>query len=189
MKRFKTIFLLLTVLFFYNCKAQMVLPIEEDYSHYKNQIEVPDGTYFKDLNGVFDKYLGVWHGSKDLLNYELSISKITDTFLNVTTDRLIIKYKVIDSPGNVLINTMNNQDDDLLVIRGNYLLENGETYTLDYNGVEMNCGQSGIIFITVVDNGNKLLMDYIIEGDFDSSSCPNGEAEQIIPLHIELIKQ
>src|SRR5690606_10439727 len=133
-----------------------IIPIENEITYRNNETEVPNGTYWKDVNNLFDKYLGTWVGTYNNKNYEFVVSKYTESFLGITKDRLIIKYKITDSNGNVIINTLNVPHDDMLVIEGNYLDENGETYHLDYAGENFVCGQNGYVLIAVVNNGLKM---------------------------------
>ena len=52
--------LILIVLFFttINSFAQSIIPVEQKRYYHINEIEVPDGTYFKDINHLFDTYEG-----------------------------------------------------------------------------------------------------------------------------------
>ena len=186
----KSILKLFTLFIFICCKAQ-VLPLEniipvEDYFDYST--DVPDGAYIKDINNLFDKYIGTWVGVHDGKNYELVVIGYTESYLGITEDKLIIKYKITDLSGNILANTLDVSDNDLSVITGDYLDENGETYHLDYMGENFVCGQNGYILIAVVDGGLKMNFSYSIRGE-TTSACTTGPAQQVFPSTLQLDKQ
>ncbi|MDQ7917147.1 hypothetical protein RBU60_06130 [Mesonia sp. MT50] len=189
--RLMLLFLIIAVV---SCKAQTlpspqnIIPVEQQIINRNNEIEVPDNTYYKDINNLFDKYIGVWTGNYNNKSYEFVISKINKSFLGITVDELIIKYKITDNNGNILVNTTNLPDDDLLVIEGDYLDENGETYHLYYIGENYKCGQNGYITMAVVNNGTQLNFGLSVEGEM-TQSCQTGPAEQIFPEFMTLNKQ
>lgn len=195
MKKIKLITVLFLVIITYSCKAQVlplenIIPVEEEILYRNNDAGFPDGTYFKDVNNLFDKYLGTWVGVHDGKSYELMISKYiyNSTIRPLKRDELIIRYKVIDADGSVLINALGVSDDSLSVIEGDYLDENGETYHLDYMGENSVCGQNGYILVAVVDGGLKMNFSYSIRGE-TTSACTTGPAQQVFPSTMQLDKQ
>ncbi|MCO6174886.1 hypothetical protein NHF50_07485 [Flavobacterium sp. NRK F10] len=174
------------------CKAQIIsssqniIPIE-DYITYP--YDVPEGYYIKDVNNLFDKYIGTWTGIYDGKNYEFVVTKYTSSFLEIAMDELIIRYKITDaSTGNVIIDTTPLLDDSPMMITGSYLDENGETYHLEYMGEDFICGQNGYVLIAVVNNNTQMNLAYAVKGE-KTTDCLTGTAEQVLPPFITLTKQ
>lgn len=173
-----------------SCKAQ-IIPIQNEINNRNNEIEVPNGTYYKDVNNLFDKYIGTWIGTSNNKNYEFIVSKTLyqSEVRPLSRDILILKYRIIDNTNNqVILDTSILPDTSPLVIDGNYLDTNGETYHLDYWGVEGMCGQNGYISIAVINNETQMNLSYSVNGEM-SSDCPNGQSEQIMPTFITLDRQ
>ena len=174
-----------------SCKAQ-IIPIENEINNRNNEIEVPDGTYYKDVNNLFDKYLGTWIGTSNGKIYEFIVEKITyqSDIRPLNRDELLIRYKITNNTLNqVLVDTTTLPDSSPLVIEGNYLDINRETYHLDYYGFDAKCGQNGYISIAVINNETQMNLSYSVNGEMALEECPNGQAEQIIPATITLDKQ
>lgn len=192
------LFIVLIVIISYNCKAQErpiaelenIIPVENEIIYNNNGTEVPDNTYFKDINNLFNKYIGVWTGSHNNKNYEIITTEYlyNSSIRPLKRDKLIIKYKITDNNGNIVIDTTNLPDDDVLVIEGDYLDENEETYHLYYIGENYKCGQNGYITMAVVNNGTQLNFGLSVEGEM-TQSCQTGPAEQIFPELMTLNKQ
>lgn len=188
MKNIITILLFISLL---SCKAQVnTIPIENEIIYRNNETEVADDTYWKDVNNLFDKFIGTWVGTYNNKNYEFVVSKYTynSTIRPLTRDELIIKYKITDNNGNIIVNTLNVPDDDMLVIEGDYLDENGETYHLDYTGENFVCGQNGYVLIAVINNGLNMNFRYAVKGQM-TDGCTTGPAVQVLPSAIQLVKQ
>ena len=64
-----------------SCKAQ-IIPIEEQINYMNNEIEIPDGAYIKDVNNLFNKYVGIWIGTHNNKTFELHIEKSTKYFFH-----------------------------------------------------------------------------------------------------------
>lgn len=191
----KSILKLFTLFIFICCKAQTmvlenIIPIEQQVFDKNNEIEVVENTYYKDVNDLFNKYVGVWAGNHLGNHFIFNVSKITYTSSrrSFKVDKLIIKYKITDASGNILANTLDVSDNDLRILIGDYLDENGETYHLDYMGENFVCGQNGYILIAVVDGGLKMNFSYSIRGE-TTSACTTGPAQQVFPSTLQLDKQ
>lgn len=176
----------------YCCSAQQIIPLEDFLNYRDNEIEVADGTYFKDVNGLLNKYVGTWKGSWNNKNYEFIVEKYyteaEKTYLKY--DKLRIRYKVFNGNGVLIEDTTSLPDDSNYVLMGLYLDESG--YVLFYQGKESLCGQKGNVFISVfgANNGKMQLFLYPDSEFIDSETCPNGEATQVLPTDsIELLKQ
>jgi len=170
---FKTTYIQLIILLLtLSCKAQGITIALEDKKNY----EFKDGSptkiaYAKDINNILGEYLGTWVGVNDSKSYEFRIERHTVTAWNVydyQQDVLIIRYIIKDSSGTILEDTTNLPADDILVIGGLFMRydENGnpESYQLDYNGRDHNCGQHGDMVIKR--NGAGLDLFYFPGGDF-----------------------
>lgn len=174
-----------------SCKAQItqlekIIPVENQIMYRDNDIEVPDGTYFKDSNNLLEKYVGTYIGSSINLNYKFIVKKITVSFLGIKVDKLIIKYKITDSNGATIIDITNLPDDNPLVIIGNYLDKNGKTYHLDYMGEDFSCGQNGYVLIAIVNDDSQMNLAYSVKGEtFD---CQSDFTQQLLPSFITLKK-
>lgn len=78
---------------------------------------VPTGTYIKDIDNVFQPYLGTWQGESNGKTFVIKIEKVTRE-LNSSLDgsyyyedRLIARYKVIHTTtGSIIENTMDNMN-------------------------------------------------------------------------------
>ncbi len=190
MKTIKTfIFTSIFTLFIFSCKAQTVIPVEEFHS-YGNNLE--DGDYIKDVNGVLDKYVGIWKGLYDNHFFLFDIRKSTDEFLNIKNDILTIRYSITDTEGKEIINTLSLPDESYYVISGLHMDKDGE-YRLFYQGYESNCGQCGeIILHAITDTSiHKLILMLVPMRDMiDPVECPNGTT-QLLPTKIGmyLLKQ
>lgn len=178
------IFVLFIITSFLSCKVrnistQQIIAVEEHINYYNNEIEIPDNTYFKDVNNLFDEFIGTWQGSYNNKNYAFIISKVhtQSSIRPISYDKLMINYKVTDNNGNILVDTTNLPNSNLLVLQGQWFIENGETYQLSYYGVEEECGDFGDIWITVNNNNNnppELDVRFFLGNDtVNSSECPD----------------
>ncbi|SDG88804.1 DUF6705 family protein [Winogradskyella thalassocola] len=153
------LFILLITATLFSCKVQQVyaqelIAVEEHINYLNNETEIQDNTYFKDVNNLFDEFIGVWIGSYNDKNFTFIISETTEqsSIRPLSFDKLMINYKVTDISGVTLIDTTNLPITNLLVMQGTYFIENGESYQLSYYGEEFECGDFGKIFITVINN-------------------------------------
>src|SRR5690606_33969102 len=178
------------------CKAQkppqqLPIPIEEMIDYMNNDVEINDGAYFKDINNVLDKYVGTWVGVYDNKTYEFQLVEFTDSYLGILEDKILMRYKITDSNGNVIESTLGLPDESPYVIQGKYLSETETYYVLLYIGFEAKCGQQGDIFIEVNNSITEMELYLVPEIEFIfTSDCPNGVVPQTIPTDkITLIKQ
>ena len=124
----KNTILIISLLVIYSCKAQIqqsqnIIPIE-NYLNYPN--DIPDETYLKDVNHLFDKFIGTWVGTFNNKNYEITIQQYLyqSNIRPILIDELLLRYKVTDINGNVLADTTTLPDDSVYVIEGRYFHEN-----------------------------------------------------------------
>lgn len=76
-----------------------------------------EGTYYKDLNNDLDPFIGKWKGTFNNQTFIISFSKYKDynSMGNYYKDRLIGRYKMLDTNGNQLYSTYNLEDKDVKV--------------------------------------------------------------------------
>jgi hypothetical protein len=186
----KSIFITLFFISALSCKAQIV-PIEKVIEYIDANKSYPKGTnYIKDVNNLLDKYTGTWKGTLDGINYEIQVFKATTAPRIIKTDRLFIKMYITKTDGTVLEDTRTLPIENPLVIQGDYL--NGLVYNLRYYGRDFKCGQSGDVFIQVVDNSNGKQLRVSASWDHISlakEDCPSGRTKLILPKKIILNKQ
>ncbi len=177
----------------YCCSAQQIIPLEDFLNYRDNEIEVPDGTYFKDVNGLLNKFVGTWKGSLNNKNYEFRVEKHyrEAEVTHLKYDKLRIRYKIFSGSGVLIEDTTNLPEDSIYILMGLYISKLGG-YVLFYQGKETLCGQKGNVFISVYGSNNEKMQLYLYpDNEFiDSDTCPNREAAQILPTDpIELLKQ
>lgn len=174
-----------------SCKAQNVMPIETIINYIKAENGIPETiTYFKDINNLLDKYVGVWKGTYASKNYEFRITKYTSIYDGLSEDSLLIRYLITDANGTIIEDTRSTPDDGHYLIRGHYV--DKSHYVLSYAGKETSCGQSGEVYIWTVNTNNTQMKLFLAQDQvlLNSVDCPNGRATQVLPLQqMLLIKQ
>lgn len=188
----KTAILGFIILSTFSCKAQQIVPVEKKLEYMKIEDGIPESiTYFKDVNNILNKYLGVWKGTYDNNKYEFRIVKITEKPGRITEDRLLIRYIITDAKGVLIENTTTLPNSNYLVIRGDYI--DRSSYLLNYVGRDGNCGQMGTIFIGIVKNSNNTQMKLTLEPEhilISPKDCQNKGNIQIMPTNqITVTKQ
>ena len=176
----------LFTLSFLGCKAQTVIPIETFYASPRN---ITKGDYIKDVNGILNKYIVVWSGVYENKNFVFEVKKSTLTNNGFTRDLLYMRYRITDSTGNEIINTLSLPDNSYYTIEGLRLDVDGD-YWLYYQGYDSNCGQSGQVLIhTIPEKNNQSMMLRLLPDRGDVlSDCPNEtEITQLLPTKTFII--
>lgn len=187
MKNIITLIILLLVTL--SCKAQQIVPVEKAIAYRDADQSIPDGTYLKDVNGLFNKYLGIWKGTIDNKNYTFVISKYKHDFLGISKDKLLIRYLITTSSGTVIEDTRSLPDNSIYVIKGDYFGKKALYYISYYMGKNYTCGQSGNVFIaeTKIPSQIKLFLSPDREM-MDVQKCPGQKvAEQLLPVENEVL--
>lgn len=144
-----------------HCKAQVVMSIEE-YEKCSSTTCGQTTDYVKDINGTFNKYLGTWKGTYDNKMYEIIVTKVTrthDMHIRIFKfDALLIRYKITDSNGAVLVDTRSFADDNPYVIKG-LVFTNQGSYKLSFTGTDNNLKNDGNILISI-NNGKMSFLFY-----------------------------
>jgi len=168
-----------------SCKAQ-IIPVEDHINYMDNEIEIPDGAYVKDVNNLLVKFIGTWKGNFNNKNHEFRIIKHTTNFLGILKDELLMRYKITDSNGATIEDTTKLTDDNIYVIKGDYLDKNKSTYVLSYIGKEYNCGQNGNVFIEVSTNDLDNMKFFLVP-DGEIIDCPYSEVSQVLPIALIIL--
>lgn len=180
----KKILIILLAISAFSCKAQQIIPMEEEINYRKNQIEYPSNVYLKDVNGLLDKYVGIWKKTQSNRTYEFRIVKITresnDQYMQFKKDKLEMRYKITNATtGDVIVNTT-TLNDGPLVIKGKHFSANKLVYSLNYIGLNYSCGQNGTVFIQVSQN-NLNDMHLFLYAHGETIDCPTGQVPQVLP--------
>ncbi|MDH7444083.1 DUF6705 family protein [Aquimarina sp. 2201CG14-23] len=100
----KAILKILLVLFAIQSYGQEIIPIENMIGHLDLSRE--DKPYYKDVNGVFNKFIGTWRYQTSNELFEITFTKITkEDSGNYYEDQLTSRYKYIKN-GEVIYDTM-----------------------------------------------------------------------------------
>jgi len=167
-----------------SCNAQIV-PVEQ-LENFTKANGIPDGTYFKDINHLFDKYVGTWKGSYNNKEYTFYITKYTevDTDFKFSQDMILVRYLITNPDGSIVEDTRNLPDDDGLVITGSEFSSKFESYYMRYGGREAKCGQNGTLALRPKE-GNQMTVCLLLYGEyFDGwagTDCPQGRVVSPFP--------
>ena len=199
----KTIFKIIVILTASVGYAQdNIVPIEETYLH--NPFEQPK-VYYKDINGVFNKFIGTWKW-QDLPNNPTKVFQITfyknemrDEGSISFTDELVSKFQYI-SNGTVIYNTYlgdykGHISGSWLPPNSSYTLSNG--LTIENTKMELHYSEPIIDNRPLRKNPNgKLYLEYqnlnSVEKLIWNVECfldQNGNIPFRIPITMTLIKQ
>src|SRR5699024_1565836 len=169
----KNLGLILMVIFFnvVACQAQKIVPIEDLWSFVKTvskEDKDPTNIYFKDVNHVFDKYVGIWQGNYRRNSYRFEIKKLlglTYEDVGLTYDKLLIRYEIKDSSGEIIKNTFGLPDNTWEIIKGMKFNRNDNTiYEASYIGKDAACGDSGTIFLDI-NKDEKTMSLYVLPSE------------------------
>ncbi|EMY82226.1 hypothetical protein pgond44_03278 [Psychroflexus gondwanensis ACAM 44] len=172
----------------FSCKAQ-IIPVEEHREYKKNEIEIPDCAYLKDVNNILPKFIGTWKGNYNSKSYEFKVTMHTKSFLGIQKDELLMRYKITDANGTLIESTLSLPNDSPNILKNGYVAETG-SYVFSYIGRNGACGQNGWVFMNpYFDTNNKARLFLSIEGEI-YPECSTGPADQILPTDwITLTKQ
>lgn len=186
----KIIAIVMMLLFVLNSNAQNIVPVEKALDYKNSGNGIPSGTYLKDVNHLFDKFIGTWKGTIDNKTYTFFITKVTETKNSRSVDKLVLHHIIFDNKlGYTLEDTRTKSRPH---IRGWFFSEDLKYYNLLYIGENYSCGREGQVIIQKV-NTNTMQLKLSPHPDTnDFTRCPGGKmAEQILPTEtpVTLIKQ
>ena len=117
----KALKLIAVLLFVTNSYSQVT--VEVPLGTLRN--DQPNGTYFKDINGVLTKYIGTWEGVLNNKKYTFVFQLFPQHYINYPDgsyeyrDEVKVKFKVIDLSNNaVLYDGLSIANYDDFLIRG-----------------------------------------------------------------------
>lgn len=151
-----------------------------------------DVAYLKDDTGLLDKYVGKWKGIANGRTLEFEFTKKLEVdFYNggPKKDRIMGRLIVKDANGKVIFDT-NNQDE--VPLEGFTFTGGLKRYMMSYTGLKLECGESGFVFLELVDNILKISFqpqgDIIVIGD-EPGRCPKDYEPILNRTGLELTKQ
>jgi len=188
MKNLMSLFLFLFVVV--SCKAQ-IIPIE-NMTDYPEEYEFPEGTYFKDINGVLANFHGHWKSTNAPDGKEIDIyieeMPVDDTW-GILNDGIILRYTLRDSSGDIIFSTVDLPEDSPYVSSGGSFLSNKRSFSVYYQGEESSCGQNGLLYFAVYStDNNKMGFGYSVEDERDIFNCPDG-VDQVMPFGETIIME
>lgn len=188
----KYILKFLMLLTFFSCKAQIIVPLAVD-----SDAAYTNGTYNKDVDNDFSKYIGTWKYQNG--NTTLTISLVKKTFeyfpyKNYYQDLLIGEYKYVHN-GTEIINTLsllanNSLRGDDHSISGNLIWtknlypicsdceENERRIKLSISDPERTYLSNSIILRYKNDNGTQKIIVKIYKSD-NSIMQPEGSPNEM----------
>lgn len=202
----KNILITLCLIISFSCKSQIVsnyqipntldiIPVEQIVDEFI--INPEENVHIKDVNHIFDNYIGNWTASINAKDYTFIITKETilfDAYDNIYLDVLLIRYLILDSNNLAIIEDSTDSSYESVPIEGSIFrnLSNGLNYELHYTGMQEDkvaCGQNGNVYIKLTNNNTQLYFN--LSDDHNMyDECPNGLAEQVLPINrILLTKQ
>lgn len=153
------------------CKAQQEYPINT------MPFNLPSNSYIKDTNNELNVYVGTWYSvyeGKQITLYANKVEKKKFDYNNkfYFKDALIIKYIIKDSFGNVLQNTVDNNDDKRNFISNTVVNSASNQLGLYYTGADCGIGWGNIEIRKI--NGNQISWSYYPNSTtLNSINCPN----------------
>ncbi|CAH0239716.1 DUF6705 family protein [Chryseobacterium sp. Bi04] len=116
MKKIIIIFLLFCINFI---NAQQTLPLNTP------KIDIPNGAYYKDLDGELDPYVGAWKGTWDGKTLYLELKKIKKRYMSndgtyYDSDKIVGERKLVSSNGTIEIDRISNFDQNAPEFYGIY---------------------------------------------------------------------
>lgn len=112
----KTLFILVLLFTFLSCKAQ-IAPL------YKADPDLPEGTYYKDLNNDLDKFEGtwLWQDGNTFLTFVIEKKEqVQSPSRNEFNDMLIGEYKYVEN-GVEIVDFLDRLDDPTIIGFSHYL--------------------------------------------------------------------
>ncbi len=198
MKPIKTL-LISSVVFFsilLNAQAQQlhksgVIPLENYDEFIQSHENVPENTYFKDVNHLLGKYVGTWEGTYNNKTYIFVINKKLGIHgkarESLKYDKLFMRYKITDNAGHVMADILDTDQNGALEGFGMNRVDNS-WYEILYTGEDdqkVHCGDSGMLYLKCISaNQIEIFVDphnvFVEKGD-----CPNGYQAPPFPKYTD----
>lgn len=188
------------------CKAQdNIIPLENEYS-----VDAKHQDYFKDVNGILDKYIGTWifDDSTHYLKITFTKAERIDMYdlgpgvndqMNIYTDMLFSKF-IYKLNGQTIYDTVTNPEtSSVLPYICSTSIKNTNEIDLYYNEPTDACGRgrTGNLTLTYQTDGlvnpTETLIWIRTSNSPRSTRCHDGSpmdnSDYIIPTNMTLVKQ
>ncbi|MXS69907.1 hypothetical protein GSF70_01595 [Flavobacteriaceae bacterium W22] len=182
--------LLILIIFSISCNAQTI-SLEQAVTYEQQTGTIPQSTtYIKDINNSLNKYIGTWKGYLNGNTYEFSfIKKENVGGYDVNWDLLVGRLKVLDSSGNVIYNTFNEQDDLKTKFKGDNFQSDLKAYKMYFVGNSVGCAEYGDVYLRIqpsTPSQMTIIMlpdnDIVVEGVCPTNFQPTIPYKQLIHL-------
>jgi len=129
--------------------------------------------YVKDINNLLNKYVGTWKGNLNGKVYEFNFIKKENVGDDIKDDRLIGRFKVINSIGTVLYNTLNETNDNETFFLGRNFQPDLEAYMVYFVGNSA-CVEYGDVYLRIYPSTpNQMTVYFHPDNDISvEGSCP-----------------
>jgi hypothetical protein len=163
----KAFLYLLIILFSISCKAQQY-PLNANFT------TIPNGSYIKDLNNDYNKFVGTWKtesGNKEVYLYitkqeNRPINRLNKNFFR---DVLLIKYKVLIN-NQIVESTINFSDENINIVSTRIGVDNSALFS--YTGGKCSVGW-GSVSINSVDSTHLKWNYYPDSTVITNINCPD----------------
>ncbi|KXH83037.1 DUF6705 family protein [Chryseobacterium kwangjuense] len=159
------------------------------------ETNLPENSYRKDINNDLIPFEGNWKGSWKGKFFTINLKKIIHDYndnLKIYNDRLIGKFQVKDTNGNILFDNLNIEDNKAK-IEGSKMFSTGK-YVLTYSDPNL-CLKGGMIFIEFTNSSKSEMKFKFMDGSqVLNSECfyrgwPADQRPEPLPKEIVLTKQ
>ncbi len=128
-----------------------------------------------------NKFIGTWKGVYNNKDYEFVVEKISKYYEDMLMDLLIVRYKITENSGALILSTLNLLSNSPYVLSGNFLSPDKKDYVLRYRGYNMICGQAGwVTMASISNNPNQIRLALSPEGTYPT--CTQQNPKQLLPL-------
>lgn len=151
--------------------SQQIYPLNADVEN------IPRGSYFKDLDGELDPYVGLWKGNWDGKTLYIQFKKIkyyfgTTASNGIYQDRILGERKVIEANGTVSIDRISSFDNQNAQFDGiNFKFSDSSQRQFYFvTGV---CGITANLDVTFIDAAKtQMSLHFIYRPGYLDESCP-----------------
>ena len=139
--------------------------------------DIPNNSYFKDIDGELDPYVGVWKGDWNGKTVYLELRKVK-YFLGINgkgnyRDMILGERKIINSDGSISVDRISNFDEQVPEFKGIYSkFSNPSQKQIDFTPKNM-CRKSASLDITFLDAAKtQMSLHFIYNPSTIDNSCP-----------------
>lgn len=167
----KNIFLIVTILFSSLLFSQQIYPLNSYVSN------APRGSYFKDLDGELNPYIGLWKGMWEGKTLYIEFRKIkyylgTTPTNGIYQDKILGERKVIEANGTVSIDRISTFDNQNAQFDGiNFKFSNPSQKQIYF--VTDICGKTADLDVTFLDAAKtQMSLHLIYRPSYIDETCP-----------------